>query len=86
MGSSTADLDAGAAGRILLRYLQLEGVCVVRTGGEVGVHEGAAAEGAVVRQLVLLAVLRLHALSVAVGGVGGAHRLTTYAKKPQRGE
>lgn len=49
-------------------------------------HEGAAAEGAVVRQLVLLAVLRLHALSVAVGGVGGAHRLTTYAKKTQRGE
>lgn len=59
------------------RYLQLEGVGVVRTWGEVGVHEGAATEGSVVRQLVLLAVLRLHTLSVAVRGVGGAHRLTT---------
>lgn len=68
-----------------LGYLQLEGVSVVRTRGEVGVHEGAAAEGSVVRQLVLLAVLRLDALSVAVGGVGGAHRLTTYAKNNTEG-
>lgn len=65
-------------------HLQFEGVCVVGTRGEVGVSQRSAAERPAVRQLVLLAVLRLDALSVAVGGVGGAHRLATYTPRRQR--
>ena len=40
-------------------------------------NQGSSTEGAAVRQLILLPVLGLHTLSVAVGGVSGAHRLTT---------
>lgn len=78
VSSSSSPPVAGGTGLMTDRYLQLEGVGVVRTGGEVSVHQGAATEGSAVGQLVLLAVLGLHALSVAVGGVSGAHRLPTY--------
>lgn len=61
-------------------YLKFERICVVGTGGEVRVNSSASTEGSAVRQLILFPVLRLHTLSVAVGGVGGAHSLTAYTK------
>lgn len=63
-------------------HLQFERVCVIGTGGEVGVDQSSPTEGSPIRQLVLLPVLGLHTLSVAVGGVGGAHCLTTW--KPHK--
>ena len=66
------------------QYLQLEGVCVVGAGGEVGVHQGAPTEGPAVRQLVLLPILRLHRLPVAVGGICGSHSLTAWRHHRRR--
>ena len=58
-------------------YLEFEGVRVVGAGDEVCVHAGAPAEGAFVGGLLVVPVLRLDALPVAGGRVGGADRLTT---------
>lgn len=58
-------------------YLELQRVCVIGTGGEVGVHSGTPTEGTPIGWLLIVTIFRLDTLPVAGGGVRGAHSMTT---------
>lgn len=61
-------------------YLQLKGVGVVGAGGEVCVDSGTAAEGASVRRLFVITILRLYTFSVTGWRVSSADCLTTWTQ------
>lgn len=62
-------------------HLQLERVCVIGTGREVGVHPGSPTEGAPVGGLFVVPIFRLDAFPVAGRGIGGTYGLTTCTGK-----